>query len=163
MRAIQFGSGTDLQKVANHIHVTLRNLAQLETGLAREILRRQEVHLDAHLEQGRQAKSAMDAFDLEIAAAQAEVDQKTQLVKDAEAQLKSKKPSVDRDAINQAWQVCADAADHVEVLKQRKLTAQSKLEWLDAQRPSIDASLTALRTELGRIEEFYSVLERKAQ
>jgi hypothetical protein len=166
MKAIQFGSGTDLHKVVTHIHVTLRNLAPLEIGLAQELLRRQELHLDSHLEQVRQAKSGVDAFDPEIAAAEAEVQRVTALVTATEGELQKAQKSKDswakRDAFNQMCQVRADAADHVQSLTQRKLVAQSELESLGAQRPSIDASLVSLRSELTRIEAFYLASERKA-
>jgi hypothetical protein len=154
-------AGTNLAMIAGHIEATLRNLAPTEIDFARERVRRQEAQLAAYLEQYRMAEESIAGLDPEIAVAQAEVDQKTQLVKDAEAQSKSKKPSLDRDAINQAWQVRADAADHVESFKQRKFAAQSELEGLGAQRPSIDASLVALRAELARVTEFYSITERK--
>jgi predicted nucleic acid-binding Zn-ribbon protein len=166
MRVFQFGPGTDLEKVAAHIRVTLSNLAHFETGLARENLRRKEVYLDSHLEQGRLAEESITAFDSEIATAAAEVQRTSGLVAAAEAELqkaqKSKDSLAQRDAVNRACQVRADAFDHAESLKRRRLAAQSELESINGQRSSIDASLTALRTELARIEAFYSVLERKA-
>jgi hypothetical protein len=108
----------------------------------------------------------VDAFDPEIAAAEAEVQRITALVTATEGELqkaqKSKDSSAKRDAFNQMCQVRADAADHVQSLTQRKLVAQRELESLGAQRPSIDASLVSLRSELTRIEAFYLASERKA-
>lgn len=161
MRAIQFSSGTDLLKVATHIQATLRNLAPLETGLAQELLHRQEAHLAAYLEQYRQAEEFIASLDPAIAVAQAEVDRTTQLAKDAEAGSK-KKPSPAWDAAILKWQANAEAVEQLESLKQRKLAAQSELESLGDQRTSIDASLVALRAEFARIGAFYSVMERKS-
>jgi chromosome segregation ATPase len=154
--------GTNLGMIAEHIEVALRSLAPTETAFAQERLRRQEAKLAAYLEQYRLAEESIAAFDPEIAAAQAEVDRTTQLAKDAEAQsAKSKKPSPAWDAVIAAWQTSSDAAEPLESLKQRKLATQSEFDRLSAQRSSIDAALVALRAELARVTEFYSITERK--
>jgi hypothetical protein len=127
--------GTHLGTIAQHIEIALRNLAPTEIGFAQERLRRQEAQLATSHEQYRLGEESLAALDSEIAVAQGEVDQKTQLVKDAEALSKSKKPSLDRDAINAAWQTRADAADHVESLKRRKTAAAAEIERY--QRPEI--------------------------
>lgn len=155
-------AGTNLGMIAQHIEIALRNLAPTEIAFAQERLRRQEAKLTAYLEQYGFAEASIAALDPEIAAAQDEVDRMTQLAKDAEAQsAKSKKPSPAWDAVILAWQTSADASAPLEALKQRKLATQSEFDSLSAQRSSIDASLVALRTELARITEFYSIMERK--